>query len=66
VQLYSSKQSLTTEGRHRENRGGVRLVTSIEGSRTLERRLRHGGVSGQRWQSYSGTEKGPVSMDLEN
>jgi hypothetical protein len=38
AQPYSGEQSHTTDGRQEENRVGIRLVTSREGSGTLERR----------------------------
>jgi hypothetical protein len=63
AQLYSGEQSRTNKGRQGENRGRVRLVTSREGSGTLERRPRHERVLGQRRRSCYSAEKGPVSVD---
>jgi hypothetical protein len=65
AQLYSGEQSHTIEGRQGENMGRVRLVTLREGSGTLERRSRHGGVSGRRQRSCCAVKNGLVNMDRE-
>jgi hypothetical protein len=74
VQLYSAKQSRTTEEKAQESLdrirlvtsgegSGIRLVTSGEGSGILGRRTRHGRVTGQRRRSCCTVEKRPLSTD---
>jgi hypothetical protein len=66
AQLYFGEQSRTTEARQGKNRGGIRLVTSGEGSGILGRRTRHGGVTGRRRRSCCSVKKTPVSTDRAN
>jgi hypothetical protein len=63
TQSYSGEQSRITEGRQGENKGRIGLVTSREGSRTLERGRGHYKSLGRRRWSSGCTGRRSVSMD---